>query len=257
MAGNIDSDNEQNNTNGIDQDELLTTQEIRFLILAESYINDPVNQHGVFPPNRWFENILSISKAGVSNLKASLSRKGIFEKENGRIQLTQKAWDFLKSPSRGVTSNLYILKPGQVSAGKAAGGELKVLASEITDLIEDTLTIPSPEPRGKIVAYEVVGDSMESEGIYQGDYVIVEINPRIALSDGKMIVAKYLLRDDEDGSELRGPTLKIYRGERKDAKGRFALLGRRRDYGQTNPYLIEAGSILPIGPVIGVYRVIN
>jgi hypothetical protein len=181
----------------------------------------------------------------------------MLEKKNGRIQFTQKAWDFLKSSSRGVANNLYILKPGQVSAGKAAGGELKVLASEVTDLIEDALTIPSLEPRGRIVAYEVVGDSMESEGIYQGDHVIVEINPGVALSPGKMIVAKYLLREDEDGSELRGPTLKIYRGERRDAKGRFVLLGRRRDYGQTNPYLIEAGTIIPIGPVIGVYRAVN
>ena len=191
------------------------------------------------------------------SLKSNLLGKGILEKRDGRIQLTQKAWDFLKPPSRGTSSNLYLLQPGQVSAGKATGGELEVLASEVTDVIEDALAIPSVEPRGRVVAYEVIGNSMESEGIFQGDYVIVEINPRVALSDGKMIVAKYLLRDEKDGSELRGPTLKIYKGDRIDAKGRFFLLGRKRDYGQTYPYLIEAGIIFPIGPVIGVYRVIN
>jgi SOS-response transcriptional repressor LexA len=255
MAGQKDGEILVNNKIEYEE-ELLTAQERRFLVLAEAYINDPVNQNGLFPTNKWFENILSITKAGVSNLKSNLFKKAILEKRNGRIQLTQKAWDFLKSNSQGEVPNIFILKPGQVSAGLAAGGELEVLASEIMDLIEDMLPIPAIEPRGKVVAYQVKGDSMESEGIYEGDYVLVEVNPGVALTKNKMIVAKYFLRGDVR-SELRGPTLKIYKGEDKDSKGKYALLGRTKDYGQKIHLILRRGKFTLLVQLLGFIELYN
>lgn len=238
-----------------------TKQETRFLILAESYIDDPIHDQGLFPDNKWFEDKLGISKSGVSNLKTSLLKQEYLEVKDGQTIFTNKAREFLNSLSKqGDPSVLYVLTPGAVSAGRASGGELPILASEVDDSLTDSIAIPAIQLQAenkaypKIVAYRVIGNSMERDGIFEGDYVLVEVNPRKVL-ENRLIVTKYLLKDElQDRDMLRGPTLKFYKGKRDN----YAILSTSKPiFG--NPYLyeIEASYLEPIGIVIGVYREIK
>lgn len=239
-----------------------TRRETRFLILAEAYVNNPINEQGLFPDHKWFEENLGISKSGVSNLKSNLLQEEYLEVKNGQTKLTSKAQEFLDGLSeQGEPTTLFVLTPGGVSAGRASGGELPVLSSEIEDTLTDSIPIPYIDLTSidsnypKIVAYQVFGNSMEREGIVEGDYVLVEVNPKKALSENKLIVTKYLLKDEQlDKDMLRGPTLKFYKGIR----GKFAILTTSREiFGQPYVYEIEASYLEPIGRVIGVYREIK
>ena len=239
-----------------------TKQETRFLILAESYIDDPIHDQGLFPENKWFEDKLGISKSGVSNLKTSLIRKEYLEIKDGQTVFAKKAREFLNSLSeQGDPSVLYVLTPGAVSAGRASG-ELSVFANEVDDTLTDSIAIPAiqfqvgnDKSYSKIVAYRVIGDSMEREGIIEGDYVLVETNPQKALLENRLIVTKYLLKGESlDRDELRGPTLKFYKGK----EGKYAILTTSKQIFD-RPYLyeIEASYLDPVGIVIGVYREIK
>ncbi len=239
-----------------------TRQETRFLILAEAYINNPVNEQGLFPDHKWFEDHLGISKSGVGNLKNGLIKNEYLEVKDGRVILTNKARGFLDGLSdRGEPVTLYILTPGGVSAGRARGGELPVLAGEINDTLTDSIPIPKTEltlEKGKypkIVAYRVFGDSMERDGIVEGDYVLVEVDPKKALAENRLIVTKYLLKNEfQDRDMLRGPTLKFYKGMR----GKYAILTTSQViFEKPYSYEIEASYLEPIGRVIGVYRSIK
>jgi len=108
---------------------------------------------------------------------------------------------------------------------------------------------------------------MEQEGIFDGDYVIIE---RFEYDDargpgqGELIVTHYLpayarnhIDDDktiEDSSfldeYLEGPTVKYYYS--KDEKG-YHRLSWRKGFNES-PYTVKAIYIRPIGRVIGVYR---
>ena len=86
---------------------------------------------------------------------------------------------------------------------------------------------------GEIYRLEVIGSSMEHEGIFEGDQVMMRaFNDYEWPNDGDMIVTKYLpfgaepeMPTDMIKSELMGPTLKVFR---QKANGEFHL-GWRKD----------------------------
>ncbi len=234
----------------------LSKQEVRYLLIAHARLSDPTNEFGIFPDSQWFEDRLFIGSQGVTNIKRRLKRKGYLEiSDYGETVLSDSALAFVSQrQTRAERSPVEIITPGQVSAGDRSAGELRVNASDISDYITDTIPVIGMEYVDKpVVAYEVVGNSMEEEEIFPGNYVIVEVNPNKAYDTNRIIVTKYLGMDD-DSSSLKGPTLKANKGRGKDPRGRPChVLGWTGKNYKHNPYTIYARHIEPIGVVIGVF----
>lgn len=145
-----------------------------------------------------------------------------------------------------------ILYAGQVIAG----------TGDVAVTLIDTLT------PGEVYCLDVIGASMEHEGIFAGDQVHMRVfNSFEWPGEGDMIVTKYLPYGAEpepgmdfSGAELRGPTLKIFH---QKANGEFHL-GWRKDnvpWAPTpwkrlatpgNAQRIVTRCIAPIGKVINI-----
>ena len=240
-------------------DENLTQRELEYLLIIDAYLNDPTNPSRIFPPSSVFMEYMKALKTSVSTYKGNLIRKGWLDVINGEVRLSPHAENFLQERAGAIRNTqvqtAYVPLPGEVSAGHQSHGELQVYARDIGDKVEDSIPIPSSNPLLDVVAYEVVGTSMEHDGIFEGDYVIVEVNPNKALQKGHVIVTKYLKTGETlDSDELRGPTLKFNKGVQSDANNdSYYLLGWKTTFVE-NPKEIRAGYIAPIGVVIGVYR---
>lgn len=77
----------------------LTKQEIRFLLLADKWINDPINEYALFPESKWFEDRLYIGTQGVTNIKRRLLEKKFLDLIEGETRLSHLAKEFtLVSP---------------------------------------------------------------------------------------------------------------------------------------------------------------
>lgn len=177
-----------------------------------------------------------------------------------------RGWQELNRPaSENESVNIPVL--GQVSAGNSDEFELNLHSEYPNDDTLSNVPIPNIEYRANFVALEVVGNSMESEGIVSGDYIIVELIQDTIGSwiENRMLVAYYLTQRDEEmldtelvepsSLNLTGPTLKIFKGSYLDRNNRvYYRLGRVKDNDETNPYEIETRILRPIGLVIGVYR---
>ena len=122
---------------------------------------------------------------------------------------------------------------------------------------ENTINIPSLSSND-VFALKVSGNSMRREGIFEGDYVIVEKQDSLWWpSPQDMIVTRYLPSDADyvavsqiSPSDYLGPVLKIYI-KRVGENG--CELGWRR-FNEDNQYIIQALDLKPVGKVIGVYR---
>ncbi len=235
----------------------LSKQDIRYLLIADARLNDPMNRFRLFPESKWFEERLLIGTQAVTNIKRRLIKKGLLEEtKHGEIILSELANQFItERQTQGKHYPVEIPTPGQVSAGDKSSGELITYTSDINDFLSDTISILDIEYVDKIVvAYEVVGNSMEEEEIFPGNYVIVEVNPDKARQTNRIIVTKYWHLDDSDNDPPKGPTLKAYKGEGKDPSGRNChVLGWIGKNEKNNPHTIYARNIEPIGIVIGVY----
>ena len=104
---------------------------------------------------------------------------------------------------------------------------------------------------------------MVSEGIFNGDYVIVEQSQLHTTGlDGLLLIVRYLPRysnidpstatEDEINANLEGPSLKYVR-ILEEREGLFYRLGIRSLLGSANQQ-IEAKYIVIEGRVIGIYR---
>jgi signal peptidase I len=154
---------------------------------------------------------------------------------------------------------------GEVKAGKTQQDELAVYLQELDDNVP-TEIIPQTKRTDSIVfLLRVVGKSMEHEGIFDGDYVIVEkFHNDEGPKENEMIVTLYLPQDAEKYAEqgfdwsdewFVGPTLKFY--SRRNVNGKIIhRLSWRKDINKS-PYTIETGHFKPLGRVVGVYRVIQ
>jgi hypothetical protein len=116
--------------------------------------------------------------------------------------------------------------------------------------------------KGGIYRFEVVGGSMQHEGIDEGDYVVVKASSKMP-REGDTIVTKYVpvdedisskayviigsTADDIDEVELLGPTVKVFH---EDVSDRFYLLGWKRSIKGHQPIL--AKHIIPIGEVVAI-----
>jgi len=243
----------------------LTRTQLKML----KYIYDFVTQNHEFPSNSWLGKQLLIESPRVSNLKSELRNIGYLKGKYSRTTLTKKAEDFLqdnKNANSKTVISSYIPLGGEVSAGKGVlYDDLAVYLENISNTEElETVAIPQISKADSVIALKVRGVSMESAGIMDGDYVIVELIKEIwRIGEGQIIVARYLeASPDIDTNEyddidpyLIGFTLKVYRGEFEDnEKGKYYRLGKIRDYGNQNPFEIKAKVIQPVGKVIGVYR---
>ena len=204
----------------------------------------------------------------VLTLVARLQKKELVERVQNRISVTNKAEKYLSDLAKPirtlsvVPTQLRVV--GSVKAGTASPDELEV-DTNFSSL--ETISIPSTKLEKDMYALKVVGESMEHEGIYDGDYVFVEAfsgvdSPR----DGEMIVAKYypldLENDDFDVSvpetDYFGPTLKIFsRGEKNENNKQEVFHLSWKKEKELNKYAIIASRLKPLGRVVGVYREIN
>jgi len=137
----------------------------------------------------------------------------------------------------------------------------KVMAG--TGDVEKYMTILD---ESQIYRFEVVGNSMEHEGVYEGDFVIVKASSEMPV-EGDTIVAEYLPADKEEeekktasdvhiigpmpdiGDELSGPTVKIFHEKVGDDK--FYLLGWKKSVRGHTPILIK--HMNSIGRVLTIY----
>jgi hypothetical protein len=137
----------------------------------------------------------------------------------------------------------------------------------------ETIFIPQVPSGARIAVLRVKGTSMNDEGVWEGDYVIVELMDGAQIvRENTMIVTRYLseedavLADEGDSHDiikagnipLRGPTLKIFKGQYQDSNGcRRYRLGRTRDDGKRNSHEIRAVVIEPVGRVLAIHRVVS
>ena len=216
------------------------------------------------PSTQQLARILTVSDSSISNRKTALKNKGYLD---GQSNLTDKAWEFLKKNTT-ISTDIPIL--GQVKAGRTKSNEIFV------DMVNDgypfdlnvpTLKIPDTGIDTDVFALEVIGQSMENELIFEGDYVIVqkfsETEP--TPKQGELIVTKYLPFYDEtefdlqelvdsgiSEDDLEGPTVKYY----YERDGIYRL-SWRKGFDDSEYTIVTKYPPLLIGRVIGVYRSIK
>ena len=123
-----------------------------------------------------------------------------------------------------------------------------------------------------IVTLRVNGDSMNEEGILNGDYVILELSSDLKHLENKIIAARFLLAEDDTENidplvllslPLRGFAIKVYKGteEEKSAnrKDVYHILSRRKRQTPIKEYSDEIRTrvVRPIGEVLGIYRLLK
>lgn len=232
-----------------------------------------IMRHENFPDNSWLARQLDRNETQICNLKKKLKEKGYLWKEEGIVSLTEKAYRYLErlqSKDGNITPPLEIPIWGEVKAGKTKRDELAVYLHDLatTDIDVPTIAIPQTKKTGStIFVLRVVGQSMEHEGIFDGNYVIVERfqdGTNEGPKENEMIVTRYLPSSAEEYAKqqgvdwsdewLEGPTIKFY-GQREENGELIHRLSWRKDI-NSSPYTIKTRYIKPVGRVIGVYRAI-
>lgn len=157
--------------------ELPTLKERELLILVHQYIN----AHRKFPDNEILSRELHVQTPRISYIKGELREKGYLEGKHGTEKLTSKAITYLRD-SQSISGYKIILSSfiplvGEVSAGRGVKFDDLAVYLDQNDEPTEEISIPnlSNSSSQNIVALRVRGISMESAGIFDGDYVIVEL----------------------------------------------------------------------------------
>lgn len=226
-------------------------------LLQEAYLY--IEQYGDFPTNSWLGQQLHLNDNGICNLKHSLKEKAFIHKERGVDVLTEKALRYLDSRQNdsGIAIPLRVRVLGKVQAGPKEQDQMRVV---MLDSVDDapTITIPHTGAESIIYALQVIGQSMEHEHVFDGDYVIVEkFDGSRGPKQNEMIVTMYLppnVEPNEDWNDdwLDGPTVKFYFEMEEDGKKIYRLSWLRDII--ASPYTIKTKYVKPVGRVIGVYR---
>jgi SOS-response transcriptional repressor LexA len=256
---------------------------VELLILEAIY--SCYRNYGTYPTNSELLSKVNengqMSQQQLTNYKGFLREKGLIRNApGGRYELTDRGRQALGPLSRYSVAPAEMLIHGEVKAGSSDPGDLVV--DEYLGDGENTLLVPNADPERETYALQVVGTSMEEEGIREGDYIIVEsYRDNAEVREGDLIVTKFLpesyinadeemlLNAIEDPEEYAGPTLKYcyiirnplstnYRYDGKVQTRNVYRLSQRRvklvegevDKGST----IITSHIKPMGKVIGVYR---
>jgi SOS-response transcriptional repressor LexA len=195
------------------------------------------------------------------NVIKRLEKKRYVEKQGNLIGITKKAEKYFSGALKPIRPNnvapTQIQVVGTVKAGKTTAEELEIDMSSTGEFI----LLPETKLDKNSYALKVVGKSMEHEGIFDSDFVIVEEYSGIDWpKQGDLIVAKYYPFENEKEnpaedipeSEYMDLTLKVY-SEQIDSNKRVYRLGWKKN-NQSNPYIILASRLIPKGKVIGIYR---
>ncbi|MHC4948314.1 MAG: transcriptional repressor LexA [Planctomycetota bacterium] len=200
----------------------LTPKQLRILQM----IRDHRIAHGYSPTMQELADRLDVSKVTVFEHVEALIKKGALHREPNKARsLSISESVVLPDEERSLAFPLV----GRIAAGQPIQ---KYEQSDELDL--ESLFGPRVGQRTGTFALQVEGDSMQDEGIFDGDYVIVE--RRETARNGERVVA--LLPDGET-------TLKTYYRE----QGRIRLQPANPDY---EPIIARECSIQ--GVVIGVLR---
>jgi len=197
----------------------------------------------------------------LHNVVKRLEKKGFIEKQGNLIGLTKKVERYFSGALRPIRPNnvapTQIQIIGTVKAGKTSPEELEVNMGDSGEFI----LLPETRLEKNSYALKVVGRSMEHEGIFDGDFVIVEEYDITEWpKQGDLIVAKYYPLDIEDEnqvddiieSDYMDLTLKFY-SEQVYSNKKVYRLGWKKN-NASNPHVILASRLIPKGKVIGVYR---
>lgn len=211
---------------------------------------------------KWLERQRKSVHRNVLTVVGRLIKKAYVERKGNRIFLTAKAYDYYGSiyeTVHAVSANAFlparIKIRGYVTAGRTNTNDLDI---NLPDDDLDTIAIPNARPDRTTYALRVEGRSMEHEGIFPGDYIILEeFQASEWPKNGEMIVTRYSdlpfnANYSDIDVEISGHTLKIYQEVHENGK-RYYRLSWRKDH-LSNPHLIKATHLQPVGRVIGVYR---
>ena len=227
-----------------------------------------MQQHnGEIPLDLW---LVGTERAGYRpnamwNRLERLLKKGYVYRSSGRVGLKPKAHDFFTSLiNQEFESNSLIPIPAQIRiVGQVKAGKTSADVLEFDPQNHATILVPNVRDERRTFVYQVVGDSMNTENIFEGDFVIVEEFAHTSAeqpSIGELIVARYLpyhMRnefEDQQYSEddYEGPTLKRYYTRQIDSREVIELSWRGGIKGSSEKLM--AVDIIPIGRVIGLFR---
>ena len=244
------------------QSEITPTQ----IDLLRKIYDHNLNGQAVKSTDCWLWEESHVTQSAISNYILKLQQNNFLEKwPDKTLVLTDKARRFLTN--RPLEPNATRLSPvtaaqlrirGQVMAGQATQEDLLIDLDEYGEDGSPTLTVPEVRQGKNCYVLQVVGSSMVHEGIFDGDYVIVEEfmgfeTPR----ENQLIVTYYMLFQKNDPERLfheeQGPTLKYMREVEEQSGDKYYRLGWKKD-AETSEYKIRAAQIRPVGKVIGVYR---
>lgn len=182
-------------------EETLTRKQVRVLEI----INDSRTVDGYSPTMREIASGLGVSSvATVAGHVDALEARGLLRRRPDRARS-------LLLTSRGRA----VLEGRSPAAGAGRAGVLvplmgTIAAGEPIDAVPlgDEIEVPAALASGRnVYALKVSGESMIDEGIFDGDYVVVEEKPVpengetvVALIDGTRATLKKFYREDADGT---------------------------------------------------------
>jgi len=224
-------------------------------------IHRHISEHGELPIPKQLVDDFGSSLGNLLTVAKRLEKNGFIEKQGNLIGITKKAERYFSGVLRPIRPNsvapTQIQIIGTVKAGKTIPEELEVNMSGSGEFI----FLPETKLEKNSYALKVIGRSMEHEGIFDSDFVIVEEYDGIEWpKQGDLIVAKYYpldiekknQADDIPESDYMDLTLKVY-SEQVNSNRKVYRLGWKKN-NQSNPYIIIASRLIPKGKVIGVYR---
>ena len=193
-----------------------------------------------------------------------LEKKKLSKRVNDRVQATVNAVAYFQGNGRPIRANgvipASIRVRGTVRAGRTSLSDLDV---SVGSDIEGPIFVPNTQLERNTYALKVLGNSMEHENIFEGDYVVVEelFEGREQPVINEMIVAEYVpldLKNDESDDEISDDdymnlTLKIVKAKEPKSGEYVYYLGWGKD-NESNPNVIPVQKLRNVRRVIGVYR---
>ena len=239
------------------QKDFPSPRETELLLIIHRYISE----RGELPIPGNLVDDFGFKLSYLLTLAKRLERKGFIEKQGSLLGITKKAEQYFSGALKPVRPHsvapTQIRVLGTVKAGKTITDELEVDLADSGELI----LLPDTKLEKNSYALKVIGKSMEHEGIFDGDFVIVEEFSGLDWpKHGDLIVAKYYPLENENENPMdeiaeedyMDLTLKIY-SEQIEKNKKIFRLGWKKD-NESNPYVILASRLIPKGKVIGIYR---